>query len=80
MIPHLLVKINQEVLKMNEVEKIQDYIDRTKIKRPKAYTWSLQELSALYSLAERDPYESFRLAFNYGRAKGYRAAKAEARK
>ena len=65
---------------MSEVEKIRNYIDKTKIKCSRAYTWDLQELFALYYMSEIDPFESFRLAFNYGRAKGYRAAKAEMRK
>lgn len=64
---------------MNEIEKIKRYIERTRMARPNLrYDMSMSELRAL---ADMDGYsEPVVLAFQYGRAKGYRCGKAEARK
>lgn len=67
---------------MSELEKMQRYIDRTKpgIKNPIQYTMNVAETLELLNMAQIDnPFEAISLAFNYGRAKGYRAAKAEGR-
>ena len=69
---------------MAEIEKMQKYIDRTKmnIKNPLQYAMNLSEA---FELAKQAidcgdlPIEMISLALNYGRAKGYRAAKAEVR-
>lgn len=63
---------------MTEIEKMKRYIDRTK-KFPEGtpYQMNLLEIFTLNDMGKNDPYEMICLAFNYGRAKGYRAAKAE---
>lgn len=65
---------------MNEIEKIKRYIERTKIKETGAYKMNLCEAFELAQQANavNDPtIEIIALAFQYGKAKGYRAAKAE---
>lgn len=65
---------------MEVLQSIQDYINHTKVKNAGAYCMCVGELRALHDLSERDLCSAFCLAFDYGRAKGYRAAKAEVRK
>lgn len=68
---------------MSEIEKIQRYIDRAKLKLPKVYEMNLieaLELSRKAYESEDLPFEIICLAFDYGCVKGYRAAKAEVRK
>lgn len=67
---------------MSEIEKIERYIDRTKIsqKSRDAYCMSLDDMRALYEGMRRNQFHTMSLIFNYGQAKGYRAAKAEARR
>ncbi len=67
---------------MNEIEKIQRYIERTggKFQRETHYRMNLQELFGLSNILAEDTVGAICLAFDYGRAKGYRAAKAEARR
>jgi len=69
---------------MSEIEKIKRYIKRTNIpvSKASAYQMNMQEAFALSHQAYCGdfPLEMISLAFNYGQAKGYRAAKAEARK
>ena len=63
---------------MNEIEKIERYIDRTPIKESLAryYDTTFGECRAIaHSLKG---VAAVALAFKYGQAKGYRAAKAEA--
>jgi len=67
---------------MSEIEKMKRYIERTKIPHGKArvYQMSMQEALALYNqvyTCEDLPIDIISLAFTYGQAKGYRAAKAE---
>lgn len=62
---------------MTEIEKIKRYIERTKIKPGKADTRT-GNLMAL--CRELDSFDAVLTAFMYGRAKGYRAAKAEVRR
>lgn len=63
---------------MSEIEKMKRYIERTKMST--IYQISLQEAFALaYQAYDANdfPIEMISLAFKYGQAKGYRAAKAE---
>ena len=63
---------------MSEQEKMNAYIDRTKIKNVERYTLRFCELCALYEIAESGKcYDALILAFRYGRTKGYRLAKSE---
>lgn len=70
---------------MSEIEKIQRYIERTKMDKRLTTPYSIN-LEESFELAKQAlscgdfPIEAISLAFNYGRAKGYRAAKAEARR
>lgn len=67
---------------MSEIEKMKRYIERTKMNAPTAYGMNMHEVFELskqaYGCGEL-PIEIIDLAFNYGKAKGYRAAKAERR-
>lgn len=63
---------------MTEIEKMQRYIERTKIGDKKdAYVIRTREAKALRSA--EDLGAAIFMAFEYGKAKGYRAAKAEGR-
>lgn len=64
---------------MSEIEEIQRYIDRTKIdsQTKKRYCMCIGDFYGLYGRLGEDVYDALRLAFDYGQAKGYRAAKAE---
>lgn len=63
---------------MNEIEKMQRYIERTHVKDERdAYRMGSRQIKTI--LAEVDLVEAVILAFDYGKAKGYRAAKAERR-
>lgn len=66
---------------MSEIEKIQRYIERTSMKngKGKAYQMNLQEMFGLAHMTEDDCLAAICMAFDYGKAKGYRAAKAEVR-
>lgn len=65
---------------MNELEHINRYIERTKLGRLSAYQLRIQEGLALADAARVSPADMICLAFEYGMAKGYRAARAEAKK
>lgn len=68
---------------MNEIERIRRYVERETIRWNNRYGMNMiegLELSRAAYEAEDLPLEIIVLAFNYGRAKGYRAAKAEGRK
>ncbi len=67
---------------MSAIEKIQRYITETNVSTEDAETHCMyiSEMNALYGEMRRDTFEGMRLIFNYGLAKGYRAAKAEARR
>lgn len=61
---------------MSVIEEIKQYVDKAgPIPNHKGYDMRLNELFALKEAADEDWTEAFILAFNYGRAKGYRAAK-----
>ena len=69
---------------MTEIEKMQRYIERTKMKEasPTSYAMEMSEAFelAMQARGSKDiPLAIINLAFNYGKAKGYRAAKAEVR-
>ncbi len=63
---------------MTKTEKIQRYIDSVGIKFPTRYSVSIEDLFAL--LEEFGGPVAVGIAFQYGRAKGYRAAQAEVEK
>ena len=64
---------------MSELERIRKYIDKTKC-RDERYSATISEIDLLarFSVVGH-PVEAIILAFDYGRAKGYRAARKEAR-
>ncbi len=61
---------------MSEIEKIKRYIERTRInvQSPDRYGMKLDELRALAEIGNL--FSVAMLAFEFGQAKGYRAAKA----
>lgn len=63
---------------MSEIEKMQRYIDRTKF-NSHDYSMRCREVDALFALSNVALYDTIVMAFNYGKAKGYRAAKAQVR-
>lgn len=63
---------------MSEIEKMERYIERTNAPDMSRYELDLLETRALRQ--EPDQTDALYLAFLYGRAKGYRAAKAEVRR
>jgi hypothetical protein len=68
---------------MSEMEKMKRYIERTKMNVSKGYSMNMLEgleLSKLAYEASDLPLEIIVFAFKYGKAKGYRAAKAEGRR
>lgn len=62
---------------MSEIEKMRRYIERTKANISSCYEMDFLEVHELKQ--EADAIDAIYLAFLYGRAKGYRAAKAEGR-
>ncbi len=64
---------------MNEIEKIKRYIERTKISYPSRYEMSLLEAVVLEGAAAENALDAVYIAYLYGRAKGFRSAKAEGR-
>lgn len=60
------------------LQDLKSYCERTKIPKKTQFNYSMccSELHALYALQRIDAYKAICLAFDYGRAKGYRAAKA----
>ena len=67
---------------MSEIEKIKRYIERTNIRPNLEYRYCMcwDDMAALLAQAEVSRFSAIDQAFKYGQAKGYRAAKAEARK
>lgn len=61
---------------MTEIERIEKYIAKTKFDSTH-YELLLNETLDVMKMAAEKPIEAIWLAFNYGRAKGYRAAKKE---
>ena len=67
---------------MSEIEKMKRYISRTKLdKNDRFYlSWSeAGELARAATQTKDDAITAVSLAFEYGKAKGYRAAEAERR-
>lgn len=67
---------------MSEIERMQRYIERTPTGRSDKYCLVHSELLELMKIGQAsadDLFNAVDLAFNYGKAKGYRAAKAERR-
>lgn len=64
---------------MSEIEKMQKYIERTKMKECPTSPYSIctKEMDAAYQEMGSNPFGIICLIFEYGKAKGYRAAKAE---
>jgi len=64
---------------MSEIEKIKRYIERTNMPSDPtdAYCFRLRELNEIEKEAQTDMFNALCLLFEYGKAKGYRAAKAE---
>lgn len=70
---------------MSEIEKMKRYIERTNMNPEKASLYQMSMLEAFELVKQPNgsfnlSIEMISLAFNYGKAKGYRAAKAEVRK
>ena len=65
---------------MTEIEKMKRYIERTKLDDSQ-YCLGFIEAVAIAKTAQTydDALDAVSLAFKYGQAKGYRAAKAEVR-
>lgn len=66
---------------MSEIEKMKRYIERTPISEKTAHNYAIgsTEIGAFFDEIERDRFNAICIAYNYGRAKGYRAAKAKVR-
>ncbi len=68
---------------MSEIEKMKRYIERTKMEKADNYCLVYPEAVGLLNAARRNGdslMDVIALAFDYGKAKGYRAAKAERRR
>ena len=64
---------------VGKVERIKKYIANTHFANEN-YSMRASEWIELANMAASSPIQSVILAFTYGQAKGYRAAKAEAKK
>ena len=64
---------------MTEIEKMKRYIERTKMDKNSSYQMNFREMLELTYASAEIPADIVCLAFDYGKAKGYRAAKAERR-
>lgn len=64
---------------MSGIEKIKRYIAITSVD-PGRYQMNLDDVFALSHMTANDPTNAIITAFEYGKAKGYRAAKAEVRR
>lgn len=66
---------------MSEIEKMKLYIERTPIGEKTAHNYAIgsTEIGAFFDEIKRDQFNAICMAYNYGRAKGYRAAKAKVR-
>ena len=70
---------------MSEIEKIKRYIERTKMKTSDTGPYAMNmreafELAHMAGVGDTLSIKAISMAFDYGKAKGYRAAKAEVRK
>lgn len=64
---------------MTKLEQVKKYISNTRVPKPVICRYVLR-LDEAESFTKLDIYDGMTLAFAYGRAKGYRAAKAEVRR
>lgn len=67
---------------MSEIEKMKRYIERTKMEKADNYCLVYPEAVGLFNAARRNGdslMDVIALAFDYGKAKGYRVAKAKVR-
>ena len=83
-VPRPPVNYKEKFLIMSEIEKMKRYIERTKmdVKNPLQYAMNMREAFELAQMAgtgDALSIEAISIAFNYGQAKGYRAAKTERR-
>ena len=63
------------------VQSVQTYIERTKVPERRGYSPTIDTIALFAKYGEQDsPLKAIILAFEYGRAKGYRQAKAERKK
>lgn len=61
---------------MNIIRRIEAYIQRTAMKNLDRYEMDMEELLFLkHECMRGEPIDALILAFDYGRAKGYRAAR-----
>ena len=67
---------------MSDIDKMESYVEKsfTKRAKPQYYELYFSEVVALGDLGDSNCWEMISLAFRYGRAKGYRMGKKEARK
>jgi len=66
---------------MSEIEKMKRYIDKTNLPDDPEdkFCFCLGEMKEIGEFAQSDMFHALGLLFKYGKAKGYRAAKAEGR-
>ena len=65
---------------MSEIEKMKRYIERTPVNEDRCYMGSEEAATIIEGMESMsDILKAISFAFSYGRAKGYRAAKAERR-
>lgn len=66
---------------MTEIEKMKRYIERTKMSEKTTHNYAIgsAEIGVFFDEIEKDWFGTICMIYNYGRAKGYRAAKAEVR-
>ncbi|MBD5153775.1 MAG: hypothetical protein HDT15_01535 [Oscillibacter sp.] len=65
---------------MSEIEKIELYISRTNIPMDLHTKYDMMGKEWKAMAAQLSPVHAISLAFQYGQAKGYRAAKAEGKR
>lgn len=65
---------------MTEIEKMQQYIDRTGLAKSKIENYSINSSQIIALHNGLDFFKALCMAFDYGRARGYRCAMAEMRK
>lgn len=63
---------------MSEIEKMQRYIEKTKLDIAPESSYQLS-LRQAFAVSDMPTLEAILFAFKYGQAKGYRAAQAEGR-
>jgi len=64
---------------MSEIEKIKRYIERTGISEKTAHNYAIgtAKIGVFFDALGTDWFDAICTIYNYGRAKGYRAAKAK---